>query len=107
MTRKLRPGGITGTSRTDLDWQERAACREADPELFFSPEVEYAQQRLDREAEAKAICARCPVRTDCLEFRLADERQTDGGIWGGLDEYERWTLRKRRLRAAAARRRAA
>jgi WhiB family redox-sensing transcriptional regulator len=43
---------------------------------------------------AKAICAPCPVRTECLEYAL------DGGehfgIWGGTSERERRRIRKRR-----------
>lgn len=92
---------------TLLDWQPRAACRHADPGLFFAPEVERISARQRREAKAKAICAGCPVRTPCLEWRLSfDEHQRDGGIWGMADEDERWKIRKSRVRAAAAMRRA-
>lgn len=107
MNRNPRPGAGAEASRPDLDWQLYAACKGEDPELFFSPEMEYAQERLRREAKAKAICHGCPVWRDCLEYRLGAEHQLDGGIWGGQDEGERWRLRKRRIRAAAARRRAA
>jgi hypothetical protein len=37
--------------------------------------------------EARAICAECPVRTDCLELAL--RIGPVAGIWGGSDEHER------------------
>ena len=44
--------------------------------------------------QAKAICAGCPVRLDCLIFALEANQQF--GIWGGYDEEERRELRRRR-----------
>ena len=108
MNRNPRPGAAAAASRPGLEWQEHAACRGEDPDLFFAPEIEWPEARERRETQAKQVCSRCPARMPCLEWRLAVEHQLDGGIWGGLDEEERWTLRQRRIRAtAAARRRAA
>ena len=83
------------------DWRPDAACRGLDPELFFSSdEIANRQERQDREAEAKAVCARCPVRTECLAYAIdAGERY---GIWGGLDPVERRALVRARSREAAA-----
>ena len=36
--------------------------------------------------QAKAICARCPVRRQCLVFAL-NTRQNHG-VWGGMTEEE-------------------
>jgi WhiB family redox-sensing transcriptional regulator len=36
-------------------------------------------------AAAKAVCASCPVRLDCLEAGMSEPR----GVWGGLTAYER------------------
>jgi WhiB family redox-sensing transcriptional regulator len=72
-------------------WRARAACRDADINIFFPTTDEEA-------GPAKAICATCPVRVECLEFALAT-RQEDG-VWGGLTETERRRLR-RRLRERA------
>jgi WhiB family redox-sensing transcriptional regulator len=58
------------------DWRQDAACREAAPELFFT----------DNSDEAKAICADCPVRAECLSWALEN---TEFGVWGGLGEDER------------------
>jgi WhiB family transcriptional regulator, redox-sensing transcriptional regulator len=60
-----------------------AACATEDPELFFPDD----SQASENTAPAKAVCARCPVRAQCLKWAI-DNRQTHG-IWGGLDESER------------------
>lgn len=72
-------------------WQLRAACRAPETRLFFPPtRVERRDEREDRERRAKAICATCPVRRECLEYAL-DIREPHG-IWGGLNEVERRQL---------------
>lgn len=69
-------------------WQARAACRGPDSSTFFPPlRFEPKEERERREARAKSICARCPVRRPCLDYALrAGEPH---GIWGGLNEAER------------------
>jgi hypothetical protein len=67
-----------------------AACRGVDPELFF-PVAEAGPVLARQVAEAKAVCARCPVRAECLEFAL---RLLPYGIAGGLTEQERRALRR-------------
>lgn len=75
-------------SDPDSTWQQRALCRGADPNLFFAPNhPEKPEERQAREAKAKAICAQCPVRRECLEYAL-DTREPHG-IWGGTNETER------------------
>jgi WhiB family redox-sensing transcriptional regulator len=98
MTGSPRPGAAFG--RADIEWQAKAACRGADPSLFFAPEAERVMARKRRETAAKAICSGCDVRADCLEWRLDSPDQLDGGIWAGADEDERARMRKNRLRAA-------
>jgi len=75
-----------------------AACKGADPDLFFGPFTEFVSARQKREVEAKAICARCPVRDACLAYAL-DSREMFG-IWGGLNEDERRALLRQRRRAS-------
>lgn len=82
------------TVELSLDWRDRAACRGVDPELFFPHRGEN-----DALAAAKAICAECRVRDDCLEEAMAD--RTLMGVWGGLSERQRRTLRTKRRKAAA------
>lgn len=73
-------------------WQERAACRGADVDLFFSHDE--ADQR-----QALAYCERCPVRQECLEYAIAHREVY--GIWGGTTEAERRALIRRRRSPAA------
>ena len=80
----------------ERNWRSAAACRSADPELFFP--VSGFGQALKQVADAKAICASCPVRRQCLEFALRT-RQAHG-IWGGLTEDERASIRRPRSRTA-------
>lgn len=70
------------------DWTTAAACRGAQREAFFPPAaVERREDRLDREAVAKRICAGCAVLEECLA--LAIRNHEIHGIWGGLNEEER------------------
>lgn len=80
-----------------MDWRHRALCRDEDPELFFP--VGNSGPALLQIEEAKAVCMRCPVREQCLEFALASGQ--DAGVWGGLSEDERRSLKRRRARARA------
>jgi len=70
------------------------ACRTADPDLWFGPDAEFVTARRQREAQAKEICAGCPVRDACLAYAL-DTREAYG-IWGGLNEDERRVLLRQR-----------
>ncbi len=68
-----------------LGWQERALCAQTDPEAFF-PEKGGSTR------EAKKVCVGCEVRSQCLEYALANDERF--GIWGGLSERERRRLKK-------------
>jgi WhiB family redox-sensing transcriptional regulator len=67
-------------------WRERAACRNMDPNLFF-PNSGRKLDNEKQEAIAKAVCARCVVRTSCLEYALRTDQII--GVWGGMSEEER------------------
>lgn len=71
-------------------WWSAAACRYADPELFFP--VSAAGKSLQQVTEAKAICAGCPVRAECLAFALRTKQTY--GVWGGMTEEERYQAAK-------------
>ncbi|MFE9363715.1 WhiB family transcriptional regulator [Streptomyces sp. NPDC006978] len=80
-------------------WREQALCANDayDPETWFPVgESPAAQQQT---ADAKAVCYQCPVIDACL--RWATETRQDNGVWGGLSEKERTSLRRRKARAAA------
>ena len=79
-------------------WRDQAACATRETALFFP--VGHTQKARRLERSAKAVCAVCPVRSECLEFALLT-LQNDG-VWGGLSEDERRAVRRSRRRAAAA-----
>lgn len=64
----------------DRPWVAHAACRGADPNLFFP-------ERGAPVGPAKAICRACPVRVECLTWAL-DNNETEG-IWGGSSGKDR------------------
>jgi WhiB family transcriptional regulator, redox-sensing transcriptional regulator len=81
-------------------WRLRAACRDIDSAVFFSPDGERGPARAAREARAKVICARCPVIRQCAAHAIRyGERY---GVWGGLSERERVVFRLRPDRLLAA-----
>ena len=80
---------------TEELWQIKAACRGPQAAVFFPPtSVERKDEKEEREARAKAICATCPVRKPCLEYAI--RIREPHGIWGGLNELERKQLMSRR-----------
>ena len=92
--------------RNDVDWRNRvdwrggAACVGEDPELFF-PASTFGP-RMSQAEEARSICRRCPVTTDCLVWAL--DAGIEDGVWGGRTEEERRTLRRRRSQTQHSRR---
>jgi WhiB family transcriptional regulator, redox-sensing transcriptional regulator len=70
-------------------WRDQAACRHADPDLFFPAGTTGPMRH--QIYEAKRICQACPVRTPCLTWAL--NHQVASGIWGGTTEEERYTIR--------------
>jgi WhiB family transcriptional regulator, redox-sensing transcriptional regulator len=71
------------------NWRDDAACRDADPDLFFP--VGTTGLRLGQINVAKRMCQACPVQTQCLAWAL-DHGITDG-VWGGTTEDERRAIR--------------
>jgi WhiB family transcriptional regulator, redox-sensing transcriptional regulator len=71
------------------DWRDDAACRDADPDLFFP--IGTTGPALRQIGEAKRICRTCPAQTQCLSWAL-DNRVIDG-VWGGTTGEERRAMR--------------
>ncbi len=88
---------LPGPVMEKWEWQYEGSCRDMDTELFFHPEGERGPARRRRAAEAKKICAGCPVMMECRAHSIAAREPY--GIWGGLTEEER----RRINREAAAR----
>jgi len=68
-------------------WRANAACKDIDTNVFFigpgkSPDA------------ALAVCNRCEVKDECLQYALDNEEGF--GIWGGLNADQRKRLRSRR-----------
>lgn len=72
------------------EWAESAACRGMDVTLFFPGRGQDFRT-------AKATCASCPVRIQCLNLALANDEQF--GIWGGLAVEDREAIADRRRSA--------
>lgn len=90
-------------TQTSKDWREQAACIDQNPELFFPTGITgSALQQLE---QAKKVCSDCAVREDCL--RWAMELGQDYGVWGGVSEEERRSLKRRAARKRALSRAAA
>jgi len=66
-------------------WMAWAACRDESTSTFFL-------ERGGQTKRAKAVCAGCKVRPECLDYAMADEDLT--GIWAGTSEKERRQLRR-------------
>ena len=66
------------------EWTAGGLCAQVDPELFF---LELGGST----REAKAVCAGCEVRAECLAHALAHHERH--GVWGGLSERERRRMR--------------
>ena len=76
----LKPQELPG------DWTARAACLDADPNLFFP-------ERGQSTEAAMEFCRACPVRRECLDYALAISPTP--GIFGGTSERERRRMRRR------------
>lgn len=94
--RAHRPGDLTDRQLLVRVTSPLARCAGggADADDWFPVATQWSQARTEA-ARALALCAKCPVRGDCLELSM---RQWDGagryGVWGGLLEAERAAIRK-------------
>ena len=80
------------------DWRHQAACKDADPEIFFP--VGTSGPALLQIAEAKTYCLRCPSIAPCRQWALASGQ--DAGVWGGMSEDERRAIKRRNSRKKAS-----
>lgn len=93
----------------EAPWRALAACLDAPTEVFF-PVGDSGNlgkggwnesPRLD---EARALCARCPVKDDCHDYWLSGN---EGGWWAGEWRPGHWTAKGRAQAEAATMRRSA
>jgi len=67
-------------------WEARAACRGMGTDLFF-PKLG------DDVDPARAICARCEVGRECLDYIMAAESGPPG-VWGGTIGLDRRKVKR-------------
>jgi WhiB family transcriptional regulator, redox-sensing transcriptional regulator len=72
-------------------WLLKSACRGMNTELFYLADFARGAPKRNQEAQAKAVCATCPVIGQCLAQAL--EMNEPHGVWGGMTREERETLR--------------
>ena len=65
-------------------WHSDGLCHEY-------PEVDFFATRATDQDDAVAICGRCLVRDECLDFAVANGEQ---GVWGGTVDSERRVMRR-------------
>ncbi|MFE7422053.1 WhiB family transcriptional regulator [Rhodococcus sp. NPDC057529] len=90
------PDPVAAGGLLTATWAERAACRNVTRAVFFSPDGERGGDRTRREAEAKRICADCPVLGQCRDYALAAAEPY--GTWGGMSETDRRKHHRRQRR---------
>lgn len=81
-----------------MDWRHKAACLTEDPELFFP--IGNTGPAIAQIEQAKAVCASCSVCDPCLKWAM--ESNQDAGVWGGMSEEERRSMKRRAARARRA-----
>jgi WhiB family redox-sensing transcriptional regulator len=76
--------------RCEEEWESRAHCLGMGlgehPKIDFFP-IGTGKEFKAKVMDAKAVCRRCPVQIQCLEYALRTDRRD--GIWGGMTENER------------------
>jgi len=83
-TPRLVPATPAATALDLPPYRLDGICDQTDPDAFF-PEVG------EPSGPARAVCARCPVRVECLTWALLnDERH---GVWGATSPPQRTRLR--------------
>lgn len=83
-------------------WQDLAACRDADPVLFFAPNP--ADETLLRGhayyRHARALCDDCPVIVQCFHlWQSLPPGMREHGVWFGTSPAERRQSARRAKRA--------
>lgn len=101
MIQAVHVGGIVRSeiSLPNIPWMKRGACRGTkDPDKFFreraakTTDSRYGQARRANISEAKAICGKCRVSSECLLWALQNNEEY--GIWGGSTPEERQIMKR-------------
>ena len=86
-------------TETRPDWHADAACAGVNPDVFFPDfgqpgRPSQNSARKDSRShplwvEALRVCARCPVKADCLADAMGERSSLLHGVWGGTIPAER------------------
>ena len=79
-----------GGHRRRLSAQPHPPSSRGEPPDDWFPEGSEWERRAPTQ-RAKAVCARCPVPQECLDYAMANHLV---GIWGGRDDKERRRLQR-------------
>lgn len=85
------------TSLHRPSWFDVANCRSTDAylvDVFYPSKTDALNGGAVK--IAKAFCAPCPARSECLEYALAHNE--NWGIWGGTTLDERLAIKRERRR---------
>lgn len=91
MTITVNANNDDDTREPGSSWYDYAACKNhPEPDIFYS-ERDYPT--------AKRVCAKCPVRSECLDEGLRQDRSFSrgglNGLWGGYTPDERLPFLRR------------
>jgi hypothetical protein len=85
-------------------WDVFSPPEKPDEDVRDYQSAAYQKEERERVREAKALCAKCPIQAECLEFAMTPGERggapTEFGIWAGTTERERNILHHKRVRAA-------
>lgn len=84
MSYEIRVSIRPETVETNENWRDDAACK-GRTELFFPAHRERGTRAAIRQASAKAVCASCTVRDQCVKDAMRIPERAFG-IWGGYPE---------------------
>ncbi len=90
-----RPWDLAAGLVGERPWLGQAACKGAPQHIFYPTRGDTGAYK-----QARTVCARCPVRAECLDDAL--ERGELHGMWGGKSERERKKMRRARKLDEAA-----
>ena len=83
-------------------WQDRAACRHHDPDLFYPASDGADGPFAEQIKAAKRVCRGCPVQELCFLDTLTVPAAHDHGIRAATTARERRAMRRRKGENRAA-----
>lgn len=79
---------LLGEDPEHAPWMTEAACAEVGGDAWFP-------EQGDAVEPARAVCRRCPVATQCLEYAVVNH--IGYGMWGGQTALQRARRRRKEV----------